>query len=142
MSLQTRGSAILDKAQRRLASLKSIEEHLDLGHGLTVATYAQLIETTRLALEAHNTLISTIDESRRNLTAIEQTLAEMSARMLSGVATKYGASSNEYRKAGGTVRKRRNLVMLTSFPEISQTALSKISATESNNGRGAESLSN
>jgi len=93
-------------------------------------------------MEAHNTLVSNIDESRRNLTAIEQTLAEMSARMLSGVATKYGTSSNEYRKAGGTPRKRRNLAMVTSFPEMPQTALSNPSAIEFNDGKGAKLVSN
>ena len=35
MSLRTRGSAAVDKAQLRLALLKSIDESLDLGHGLT-----------------------------------------------------------------------------------------------------------
>ena len=36
MSLKTRGSAAIDKAQLRLALLKSIDENLDLGHGLTI----------------------------------------------------------------------------------------------------------
>lgn len=56
MTLQTRGSAALDTAQRRLANLKSMDESLDLGHGLTIAAYTQIIETTRTAIEAHNTL--------------------------------------------------------------------------------------
>ncbi|MEH2149048.1 hypothetical protein [Nostoc sp.] len=34
MSLRTRGSAAVDKAQLRLALLKSVDENLDLGHGL------------------------------------------------------------------------------------------------------------
>jgi hypothetical protein len=36
MTLRTRGSAALDKAQRRLATLKAIDDSLDLGHGLTI----------------------------------------------------------------------------------------------------------
>ncbi len=105
MTLPTRGSITINKAQRRLASLKSIHENLDLGYGLTIAAYTQLIEATRAAMEAHNTLVSQIDESRRNLTAMERSLSDLSSRMLSGVAIKYGKTSNEYLKAGGTLRK-------------------------------------
>jgi hypothetical protein len=142
MTLQTRGSAILDKAQRRLAGLKSIDENLDLGHGLTITTYMQLIEVARAAFEAHNTLVSTIDESRRNLTAIERTLAEMTSRMLTGVATKYGKSSNEYRKVGGSTRRRNNLVTFLSLPEASQTPFSQTSPITSKNGNVAERSAN
>jgi hypothetical protein len=107
MTLKTRGSSTLDKAQRRLASIKSIDENLDLGHGLTVGAYAQTIEALRNAIATHNTLVSTLDESRRNVAALEQNLTELSTRMLSGVSTKYGNNSNEYRKAGGTLRKKQ-----------------------------------
>ncbi|MEH1979213.1 hypothetical protein [Nostoc sp.] len=43
MSLKTRGSAAVDKAQRRLALLKSINENLDLGHGLTIEVYTRFM---------------------------------------------------------------------------------------------------
>jgi hypothetical protein len=107
MPLQTRGSAAINKAQRRLASLKSIDEDLDLGYGLTIGAYTQMIETVRSTVETHNTLVSEIDESRRTVTALEKELADLSARMLSGVSTRYGRNSNEYRKAGGNVRKSK-----------------------------------
>jgi hypothetical protein len=107
MVLQTRGSAVIDKAQRRLASLTSIDAQLDLGHGLTLTVYAETIEALRRAIEAHNVLVSNMDESRRNLRTLEGGLSELSTRMLSGVASKYGNTSNEYRKAGGNVRKSR-----------------------------------
>ncbi|MBW4434756.1 MAG: hypothetical protein KME28_24355 [Pelatocladus maniniholoensis HA4357-MV3] len=57
MSFKTRGSAAVDKAQRRLALLKSINEHLDLGNGLTIEAYNQLIDNIRTKLEAHNMLL-------------------------------------------------------------------------------------
>jgi len=110
MTLQTRGSAAIDKAERRLASLKSIDENLDLGHGLTIATYTQMIQTVRSTIEAHNTLVSRIDESLRHVAALEAELADFSARMLTGVSTKYGRNSNEYRKAGGSLRKSKKTV--------------------------------
>ncbi|MBD6615474.1 hypothetical protein FNW02_06380 [Komarekiella sp. 'clone 1'] len=106
MSLKTRGSAAVDKAQRRLAQLKSIHEHLDLGHGLTIEVYAHLIDTTRAMLEAHNTLLSNLEESRKTITQMDRALSELSERMLTGVATIYGKNSIEYSKAGGSNRKR------------------------------------
>ena len=72
MTLQTRGSAAINKAERRLASLKSIDANLDLGYGLTNSVYAQMIETVRSTIEAHNILVSQIDESRRNVAALEK----------------------------------------------------------------------
>jgi hypothetical protein len=105
MALKTRGSATVDKAQRRLANLKSIDEQLDLGYGLTIAAYRQMIETTRAALDAHNILISNFEESRKTVTELEKDLAALSERMLTGVSTKYGRNSVQYSKAGGSNRK-------------------------------------
>jgi len=106
MAFKTRGSASLDKAQRRLALLKSIDNNLDLGHGLTIATYTHLIETTRDTLEAHNTLISNLDESRKTVTQMDKDLANLSERMLTGIASIYGRNSIEYAKAGGSNGRR------------------------------------
>jgi hypothetical protein len=109
MTLVTRGSKAIDKAQRRLALLKSIHEKLDLGHGLTVDAYDQLIEQTRDLLEAHNTLLSEIEESRKTVAQMEKRLSDFSGRMLSGVATRYGKNSMEYIKAGGSNSTRGGL---------------------------------
>ncbi|WP_375497906.1 hypothetical protein [uncultured Nostoc sp.] len=105
MSLKTRGSAAVDKAQRRLALLKSIDENLDLGHGLSIEAYIRLIDNTRATLEAHNTLLSNLEESRKTITQMNNALSELSERMLTGVATVYGRNSIEYSKAGGSRRK-------------------------------------
>lgn len=130
MSLRTRGSAALDKAQRRLALLKSVDEHLDLGHELTIETYTHLIETTRAALEAHNTLVSNLSESRQTVTQMDKALSAMSERMLSGIATIYGKDSIEYSKAGGSNRKRSQSSSsqvspstAASAPQSTQTAI-------------------
>lgn len=106
MSLKTRGSDVLDKAQRRLALLKSIDENLDLGYGLTVAEYDRTIAATRDQLEAYNTLLSDVQEARNAVAAMDKTLGAMSERMLTGVMTRYGRHSVEYTKAGGSTRKR------------------------------------
>ncbi|WP_242037868.1 hypothetical protein [Tolypothrix sp. FACHB-123] len=106
MPLRTRGSAAVDKAQRRLALLKSIDKNLDLGHGLTIEAYSRLIDNTRAALESHNTLLSNLEESRNTVTQMDKALSELSERMLSGIASVYGKKSMEYSKAGGSSRKR------------------------------------
>jgi len=107
----------VDKAQRRLALLKSIHEHLDLGHGLTIEAYTRLIDTTRATLEAHNTLLSNLEESRKTMTQMDKALSELSERMLSGVATIYGRNSMEYSKAGGSNRKR-NKQSISQVPPV------------------------
>jgi hypothetical protein len=106
MGLKTRGSAALDKAQRRLPLIKSIDENLDLGYGLSVAGYTDKIAEMRTMLEAHNTLLSELEESRKTLNQMEKTLSDLSGRMLSGVATRYGKNSIQYLKAGGSNRPR------------------------------------
>jgi hypothetical protein len=142
MSLKTRGSAAIEKAQLRLALLKSIDENLDLGHGLTIEAYNHLINTTRAMLEANNTLVSNLEESRKRVTQMDKALSEMSERMLSGVATVYGKNSMEYSKAGGSNRKRKQssskvtplVAVLTTQP--TQAAI----ANASTNGNGTTPL--
>jgi hypothetical protein len=106
MSLKTRGSDIVDKAQRRLALLKAIDENLDLGYGLTVEEYDRTIAAARAQLETYNTLLSDVQEARNAVAKMDKTLGELSERMLTGVLTKYGRHSVEYLKAGGSTRKR------------------------------------
>ncbi|MFM7447515.1 MAG: hypothetical protein ACKO24_02820 [Leptolyngbyaceae cyanobacterium] len=40
-----------------MAQLESVDEHLNLGFGLTLETYNQLVDKTREALQAHNVLL-------------------------------------------------------------------------------------
>ena len=88
-----RDSAFCD---RQSANIALIRRPKDLGW---------VFNTTRSALDAHNTLVSNIHESRRNLTQLEKALSEMSGRMLMGIAAKYGKTSLQYIKAGGSIRK-------------------------------------
>ncbi|WP_334808874.1 hypothetical protein [Nostoc sp.] len=54
------------------------------------------------SLEAHNTLLSNLEESRETMNQMDRGLSELSERMLSAVATVYGKNSMEYSKAGGS----------------------------------------
>ncbi|MEH2330197.1 hypothetical protein [Nostoc sp.] len=143
MSLKTRGSAAVDKAQLRLALLKSVDENLDLGHGLTIQAYNHLLNTTRATLEAHNTLVSNLEESRKTVTQMDKALSEMSERMLSGVATIYGRNSIEYSKAGGSNGKRNKQSSSKAAPIIAVLASQPAQAAIANasiNGNGTTPL--
>jgi uncharacterized protein YukE len=85
--------------------MKSIDPVLDLGNGLTVATFSALIADTQQKLEAYNTALSTVDQTYQAILEAEQILSEYAERMLTGVASKYGRYSNEYIMAGGTLRR-------------------------------------
>jgi hypothetical protein len=100
-------SAVLEKAQTRLASLKSIDITLDLGNGLTIEKYNQIIEDGRQKLELYNTALSTVDQTYTAVADSEKVMAEWTERMLIGVAGKYGKNSDEYKMAGGTRRVER-----------------------------------
>jgi hypothetical protein len=143
MSLRTRSSAAIDKAQLRLALLKSVGENLDLGHGLTIEAYNHLINTTRATLEAHNTLVSNLEESRKTIIQMDKALSEMSERMLSGVATIYGRNSIEYSKAGGSNGKRNKKSSSKVTPVVTVLATQPTQAAIANpstNGNGTTPL--
>jgi hypothetical protein len=102
-------STSLEKAQTRLAALKSIDTSLDMGNGLTVAAYSQLIEEARQKLETYNTALSVVDQSYSAATDAEKVVAEWTERMLIAVAYQYGKDSEEYQMAGGTRRSDRTI---------------------------------
>lgn len=102
-----RGSAILEKAQQRAAAMKSIDSDLNLGNGLTIQAFLASIQDVQSKLDAYNTLLSTLDQMTLALKVGEQSLSELSERMLTGVASKYGRYSNEYVMAGGSPRSTR-----------------------------------
>lgn len=105
MPRRKRSSATIDKAQRRLAGMRSIDPNLNLGSGLTTTSFAALIDDSQQKLEAYNTALSLVDQAYSAILQSEQILAEYSERMLTGVSAKYGRYSNEYVMAGGTPRR-------------------------------------
>lgn len=100
-------SLTIDKAQSRQAALLSVSAKLDFGNGLTSAAFDKLLNETRAAQKAYNTQLSQLDQSYNEFQRLEKALADMSERMLTGIATQYGKDSNEYEKAGGTRKSER-----------------------------------
>lgn len=111
MSRRKRSSRVLDHADRRLAAMRSISLALDLGNGLTLEAYTEMVTDLRLKLGEYNTVLSKVDQVYNDLLTVERTLADFSEQMLLGVGSKYSKNSNEYEMAGGVRkvdRKRRS----------------------------------
>ncbi|MDZ8055457.1 MAG: hypothetical protein RMX68_000815 [Aulosira sp. ZfuVER01] len=107
MTRMKRSSRILSKAEKRLASIESINSNLDVGEGLTVQAYNEKIEKMRQSLQVYNRALSTIDNLLTQLIENEQDLADYSQKILGGIAYKFGNNSHEYQMAGGTRKSDR-----------------------------------
>ena len=96
----------MEKGDTRAAALSSINPNLELGDSLSVAAYKVKIADTRAKLDAYNALLSDSDAALAVLEQSESELADLTERMLKGVASKFGRDSVDYEKAGG-VRKSK-----------------------------------
>lgn len=92
----------LEVAKKRLAGIKSINENLDLGNGLSVASYSQKVGEVQSEIDTYNQFLSLLDRMLNNITVKEKSLRDMNERMLEAVGSVYGHDSNEYEMAGGT----------------------------------------
>jgi hypothetical protein len=107
MARQKRGSQVLEDAQQRAISIKTIDPGLELSQSLTLGSFNDEIERLQMKLEAYNSLLTQVDVAQVEITEHEQRLKRLSADMLTGVAFKYGKDSYEYKMAGGTRRSER-----------------------------------
>ncbi len=104
MARRKRNSNVLERADRRIESLQSISVELDFGQGLTIQAYTMTINDLRSKLAAYNTALSSIDKLTDDVKNAEQIVIAMSEKMLLGVASRYGKTSQEYEMAGGARR--------------------------------------
>ncbi|MFN6462363.1 MAG: hypothetical protein RMZ41_011010 [Nostoc sp. DedVER02] len=104
MARPKRNSSVLEKADRRIESLQSISVELDFGEGLSIQTYNATINDLRSKLAAYNTALSSIDKLTDDVKKAEQIVITMSEKMLLGVGSRYGKTSQEYEMAGGARR--------------------------------------
>lgn len=95
MARRKRNSATLEQSERRMESLQSISETLDLGSGLTLAVYTDIIGDLRTKLAAYNTALSIPDKLMDDVTEAERAAKEMLEKMLLGVGSQYGRNSQE-----------------------------------------------
>lgn len=95
-------SLVLDSAQARAAGLESIDPQLDLGGGLTLASFKAAITEAQGKMTAYNTLLSQVDEAANGFADAERKLRDLRDRTLAGIAARYGRDSDQYQMAGGT----------------------------------------
>ena len=107
MAYKKKTSKTIEKAKVRMSGMKSLDPSLDLGNGLSVEVYSTAIDDTDQKIEAYNTALSTITQLASDAAQAEKNLADLSERMLSTVAGRYGRKSDEYEMAGGTKRSNR-----------------------------------
>jgi len=104
MRKMRKSSKMLDKASVRFERVKSINATLELGNSLSVAVFESSITKTRTKLNTYHHYCSLLDEALVELSDAEKELADISERMLTGIASMFGKDSAEYVQAGG-VRK-------------------------------------
>lgn len=107
MARRRRISKILDNAQTRIAGLKSIDPALDLGNGLILAAFNTIVSTGLTNLSVYNQALAKLDDLYNALRQSEKEVADMSERMLAGVAARYGKDSSQYEQAGGVRKSER-----------------------------------
>ena len=90
MARLKRTSPPVAAAQQRASGLASIDAALDLGNGLTLTAYTAKITSVNDALDEYNTKLSELDGLLNDLEDLEAELDELSGRMLTAVAAKYG----------------------------------------------------
>lgn len=105
--LKKLNSAAISKAKGRLSNLKAIDENLDLGNGLTVASYEAEITALEKKQSDYNNKLAEADELMEAFEDGETDMNSLSERMLEGVSTKFGKDSDEYETAGGTKKSER-----------------------------------
>jgi len=107
MPRKKRSSAVLEKAERRLAGMQSVGDDIDLGNGFTMAAYQDLIVAMRDKLMAYNRMLSLVDGAYNEMLTAERLLMDFSDHMLSGFGVRFGKDSSEYEMAGGRRKSER-----------------------------------
>lgn len=95
-------SQSLARAEIRLLGMQSINPKLDLGQGLSITVYTDLIDSLQQKLQSYNLLLADLDAMRSEIIEDERKLSLFSSKILAGVGHLFGKHSVEYEKVGGT----------------------------------------
>ena len=109
-------SITLDRAQSRAAAISTILPAVELGGELSLTAYQAAIAEAQAKLNAYNGKLTDADTFRREFDSIERNLADITERMLAGVAAVYGKNSVEYAQAGGVKKSERKRPSRTAAP--------------------------
>jgi hypothetical protein len=75
--------------------------------GLRLADYQAQIASGRQLLDKYNSLLTEADMMADQFDNQENVLRDLSERMLTGIATRYGKNSPQYEAAGGVRKSER-----------------------------------
>jgi hypothetical protein len=98
---------MLVKAEVRLSGMKSIDEVLNLGDGISVKTVSDAVVELSTTNSAYNQLLSDADKMLIKLRGLEHNMGDLMDRTLAKAAGKYGRDSTEYAQMGGTRKSER-----------------------------------
>jgi hypothetical protein len=137
MVLQKRRSTTLEKALSRLRGLQSAHPTMDLGNGLTLQGYSNLIDASGARLQAYHLALTEADRTRIEFAELEASVALLSSRILSAIAAQYGRDSKEYELAGGKPPSAYKRAKQQSVTSLSAASLSATDRPASQGGNGA-----
>lgn len=117
-------SAVLENAETRAAAIATLPQPVELGGELTLIAYLSVITATRSKLTTYNSLLSDVDQARREFLVAQRNLADWSDRMLAGVGATFGRNSDAYAQAGGVKKSERRRASRATAPttEIADAA--------------------
>lgn len=135
-----RSSPVLKKAVRRAAGMNSINANLDVGNGLTLPAFSELIDTMQTKENAYNSALANLDKLYREMLETERELADMTEHMLMGVGVVYGKSSVEYGMAGGVPKNQRRKRLRGELLTSSSQQASLIATVEDNRNGNKQAI--
>jgi hypothetical protein len=109
MAYRKRDSRTLDRVRRRLTGFKSIDPTIDLGDGVSVQAFTDMVNALSQTLAAYNIALADADVLGSQLSDAEKAISVYAEKVLLAVAVKFGKDSPEYGRAGGvrsSLRKR------------------------------------
>ncbi|MBW4562766.1 MAG: hypothetical protein KME32_16780 [Mojavia pulchra JT2-VF2] len=135
MPRKTRSSTVLEKTEKRLIGLKSINSNLDFGDSISLNHLTELTGQLRNQIDQYNMMLTDLDTAKGEIEILEKTIRETSERLVNGVASRYGKNSREYEMTGG-VRKSdacgglRLRIRKATITRLKSTADSKAASTQ------------
>lgn len=102
MARKRRTSQVLEVARQRLAGLNSITPPPTFGPNVTRGMFDAAVASFTQKLASYNQAVAALDDLQNDLETDEDSLSDMSRRILSAVEAQYGPDSSEYELCGGT----------------------------------------
>ncbi|MFN6536824.1 MAG: hypothetical protein RM021_010685 [Nostoc sp. EkiNYC01] len=107
MPRKQKTSPLLEKTEQKIIGFKSINSSLDFGDSISLNHLTELAEQLHNEIDQYNMMLTALDSAKAKMQTLEKTIREISERLVSGVALKYGKDSREYEMTGGVRKSER-----------------------------------